>query len=69
MLDIISMITLLFLLIGLSLILIIIGASNRTEEEQNREDEDQIKYLKKYKGNQLRRRLYRRIKTFFKITY
>lgn len=69
MLDIISMITLLFLLIGLSLILIIIGGSNRTEEEQNREDEDQMKYLKKYKGKQLRRRLYRRIKTFFKITY
>lgn len=69
MLDIISMITLLFLLIGLSLILIIIGSSNRTEEEQNREDEDQIKYLKKYKGNQLRQRLYRSIKTFFKITY
>lgn len=49
MLDIISMATLLFLLIGLPLILIIIGGNNKTEEEQKLEDEEQMKYLKEYK--------------------
>ncbi len=53
MLDIISMITLLFLIIGLPLILIIIGGSNKTKEEQELEDEEQIKYLKEYKEKRL----------------
>lgn len=42
MLDIISMATLLFLLIGLPLILIIIGGNSKTEEEQ-------MKYLEEYR--------------------
>ena len=35
MLDIISMITFLFIFIGLPMILIIIGGNDKTEEEQN----------------------------------
>ena len=39
MLDIISIATLIFILIGLPLILIIIGGSRKTPEEQELEDE------------------------------
>ena len=41
----------LFLLIGLFMYLIILGGSkNKTDEEQQLEDEEQIKYLKNYKN-------------------
>lgn len=57
MLDIISMIILLFLLIGLPLILIIKGGNKyKTEEEQRIEDEEQIKYLNEYKETKKSRR-------------
>ena len=47
MLDIISMIAFLIIFIGLPILLILIGGSNKTEEEQSLEDEEQVKYLKK----------------------
>lgn len=56
MLDIISMITLLFLLIGLPVILIIIGGNDKTEEEQRLEDEEQIQYLKEYNEQKLNKK-------------
>lgn len=56
MLDIISMITLLFLLIGLPVILIIIGGNDKTEEEQRLEDEEQIQYLKEYNEKKLNKK-------------
>ena len=40
MLDIISMITFLFIFIGLPMILIIIGGNDKTEEEQRLEDKE-----------------------------
>ena len=40
MLDIISIITFLFIFIGLPMILIIIGGNDKTEEEQRLEDEE-----------------------------
>ena len=55
MLDIISIATLLFLLIGLPLILIIIGGSKKTQEEQKLEDEEQIKYLKEYQDKKIKK--------------
>lgn len=55
MLDIISMATLLFLLIGLPLILIIIGGSKKTQEEQKLEDEEQMKYLKEYQDKKIKK--------------
>lgn len=57
MLDIISMITLLFLLIGLPVILIIIGGNDKTEEEQRLEDEEQIQYLKEYNEKKLNKKI------------
>lgn len=57
MLDIISMITLLFLLIGLPVILIIIGGNDKTEEEQRLEDEEQIQYLKEYNEQKLNKKI------------
>lgn len=48
MLGIISMITCIFIFIGLPIILIIIGGNDKTEEEQRMEDEEQIKYLNEY---------------------
>lgn len=58
MLDIISMIALVVLLMGLPILLILIGGSNKTKEEQRLEDEEQIKYLKEYqdKKNKSRRK-------------
>ena len=56
MLDIISMITLIFLLIGVPIILIIVGCSNKTDEEQILEDEEQIKYLQGYKEKKIKRK-------------
>lgn len=56
MLDIISMATLLFLLIGLPLILIIIGGNNKTEEEQKLEDEEQMKYLIEYREKKMNKK-------------
>ena len=55
MLDIISIATLLFLLIGLPLILIIIGGSKKTQEEQKLEDEEQMKYLKEYQDKKIKK--------------
>lgn len=49
MLDIISMITLIFLLIGVPIILIILGGSKKTDEEQ-------IKYLKEYEEKKIKRK-------------
>ncbi len=56
MLDIISMATLIFILIGLPLILIIIGGSRKTPEEQELEDEEQIKYLNEYQEKKINRK-------------
>lgn len=50
MLGIISMITFLFLFITQLMILIIIGANDKTDYEQKLEDEEQIKYLREYKN-------------------
>lgn len=56
MLDIISIATLIFILIGLPLILIIIGGSRKTLEEQELEDEEQIKYLNEYQEKKINRK-------------
>ena len=56
MLDIISMITLIFLLIGVPIILIIVGGNSKTDEEQRLEDEEQIKYLKEYEKKKIKRK-------------
>ena len=56
MLDMISMITLIFLLIGVPIILIILGGSKKTDEEQRLEDEEQIKYLKEYEEKKIKRK-------------
>ena len=56
MLDIISMITFLFLFIGLPIILIIIGGNDKTEEEQRLEDEEQMHYLKEYREKKLNKK-------------
>ena len=55
MLDIISIATLMFILIGLPLILIIIGGSKKTQEEQKLEDEEQMKYLKEYQDKKIKK--------------
>ena len=55
MLDIISITTFLFLLIGLPLILIIIGGSKKTPEEQELEDEEEMKYLKEYQEKKIKK--------------
>lgn len=52
MLDIISMITVFFILIGLPLILIIIGGNkNKTQMEINQDTEDEEKFIKDYLEN------------------
>ena len=56
MLDIISMVILLFLFFGFAIsllfILILIGNSkNKTEEEQLLEDQEQMEYLRNYQKN------------------
>ena len=56
MLDIISMAILMFILIGLPLILIIIGVSKKTPEEQELEDEEQIKYLNEYQEKKINKK-------------
>ena len=56
MLDIISMITLIFLLIGVPIILIIVGGSSKTDKEQRLEDEEQIKYLNEYQEKKLNKK-------------
>ena len=61
MLDIISIATLMFILIGLSLILIIIGGSKKTPEEQELEDEEQIKYLNEYQEKKINRKKFWRL--------
>lgn len=49
MLGIISMITFLFIFITQLMLLAIIGANDKSDFEQKLEDEEQIKYLRKYK--------------------
>ena len=61
MLDIISIATLMFILIGLPLILIIIGGSKKTPEEQELEDEEQIKYLNEYQEKKINRKKFWRL--------
>lgn len=61
MLDIISIATLMFILIGLPLILIIIGGSKKTLEEQELEDEEQIKYLNEYQEKKINRKKFWRL--------
>lgn len=56
MLDIISMITFMFIFFGLPMILIIIGGNNKTEEEQRLEDEEQMEYLRQYRENKLNKK-------------
>lgn len=57
MLDIISMIILLFLFIGLPVILIIIGGNmNKSDEERRLEDEEEMKYIEKYKKDKEKRK-------------
>ncbi len=56
MLDIISMIAFLGIFIGLPILLILIGGSNKTEEEQRLEDEEQMKYLKEYQEKKLNKK-------------
>lgn len=56
MLDIISMITFLFIFIGLPMILIIIGGNDKTEEEQRLEDKEQMEYLRQYREKKLNKK-------------
>ena len=56
MLDIISMITFLLIFIGLPIILIIIGGSDKTEDEQRLEDEEQMQYLREYREKKLNKK-------------
>ena len=56
MLDIISMIAFLIIFIGLPILLILIGGSNKTEEEQSLEDEEQMKYLKEYREKKMNKK-------------
>lgn len=62
MLDIISVITLLFLLIILSMIFLLIigGNSNKTEEEQIVEDDEEMRYIKEYREKQINKKLLKR---------
>ena len=53
MLDIISMITFLFIFIGLPMILVIIGGNDKTEEEQKLEDKEQMEYLRQYREKKI----------------
>lgn len=57
LLDIISMIILLILFIGLPVILIIIvGNMNKCDEERRLEDEEEMKYIEKYKKDKEKRK-------------
>lgn len=57
LLDIISMIILLFLFIGLPVILIIIGGNmDKSDEERRLEDEEEMKYIEKYKKDKEKRK-------------
>ena len=57
LLDIISMIILLFLFIGLPVILIIIvGNMNKCDEERRLEDEEEMKDIEKYKKDKEKRK-------------
>ena len=52
MLDII-LIAILVLLIGLPICLIILNHNVKTDEEQKKEDDEQMEYLKKYSANKI----------------
>lgn len=61
MLDIISMIIILFLLFGLPMILIIKGGNmNKTETEKEYEKQEEIEYCKRYLEEKNQRKLNRR---------
>ena len=69
MLDIISMIILLFILMGLPMILIIIGGSkNKSNEEIKFEKQEETEYIKKYFEEKNRKKKDRknRIRRIFK---
>lgn len=69
MLDIISMIILLFILMGLPMILIIIGGSkNKSNEEIEFEKQEETEYIKKYFEEKNRKKKDRknRIRRIFK---
>ena len=69
MLDIISMIIILFFLMGLPMILIIIGGSkSKSEQERTYELEEEAQYWRDYKREQIRQKKIRKIKIrrFFK---
>ena len=69
MLDIISMIIILFFLMGLPMILIIIGGSkSKSEQERTYELEEEAQYWRDYKKEQIRKKKIRKIKIrrFFK---
>ena len=69
MLDIISMIIILFFLMGIPMILIIIGGS-KSKSEQEREDEleEEAQYWRDYEKEQIRKKKIKKIKIrrFFK---
>ncbi len=57
MLDIISMITFLFLFIGIPMMLIIIGGSqNKSEKEIQDEEAAEMKYIKEYQEKKLQKK-------------
>lgn len=63
MLDIISMIIILFLLFGLPMILLIKGGNmNKTETEKEYEEQEEIEYCKRYLEEKNQRKLNRRNK-------
>lgn len=63
MLDIISMIILLFLLMGLPMILIIIGGSkDKSDEEIEYEKQEQSKYIERYWKEKNRKKQIRKLK-------
>ena len=63
MLDIISMIILLFLLMGLPMILIIMGGSkNKSDYEIEYEEQEQIKYIEDYWKEKNKKKKIRKIK-------
>ena len=69
MLDIISMIIILFFLMGLPMILIIIGGSkSKSEQERTYELEEEAQYWRDYEKEQIRKKKIRKIKIrrFFK---
>lgn len=63
MLDIISMIIILFFLMGLPMILIIIGGSkSKSEQERTYELEEEAQYWRDYEKEQIRKKKIRKIK-------